>query len=108
MNAGEKGKKMLKQIDAEKIIEYKASDVSELTEWQQGWNDAIDTITDEILTVDVVEVVRCQDCESWGLHAIKKDEKGEVMYGDCLHFCVGTPKWFYCAWGERKEDAKTV
>jgi hypothetical protein len=53
-------------------------------------------------TVDAVEVVRCKDCESWGLNAIKKDEKGEVIYGDCLHFCCSTPKWFYCAWGERK------
>ena len=51
-------------------------------------------------------VVRCKDCESWGLNAIKKDEKGEVMYGDCLHFCCSTPKWFYCAWGEREEDAE--
>lgn len=57
---------------------------------------------DDAPTVDAVEVVRCKDCESWGLNAIKKDEKGEVIYGDCLHFCVGTPKWFYCAWGERK------
>lgn len=55
-----------------------------------------------IPTVDAEPVTRCKDCESWGLNAIKKDEKGEVMYGDCLHFCCSTPKWFYCAWGERK------
>ena len=55
---------------------------------------------------DMVEVVRCKDCESWGLNAIKKDEKGEVIYGDCLHFCVATPKWFYCAWGERKNGQR--
>jgi hypothetical protein len=57
---------------------------------------------DDAPTVDAVPVVRCEDCESWGLNAIKKDEKGEVIYGDCLHFCYSTPKWFYCAWGERK------
>ena len=53
-------------------------------------------------TVEAEPVIRCKDCESWGLNAIKKDEKGEVIYGDCLHFCCSTPKWFYCAWGERK------
>ncbi len=53
-----------------------------------------DTIIDVQPTVDAVEVVRCKDCESWGLNAIKKDEKDEVIYGDCLHFCVSTPKGF--------------
>jgi hypothetical protein len=62
----------------------------------------LDTWIELIPTVDAVPVVRCKDCESWGLNAIKKDEKGEVIYGDCLHFCCSTPKWFYCAWGERK------
>lgn len=64
--------------------------------------ESVRATIDHMPTVDAVEVVRCKDCESWGLNAIKKDEKGEVIYGDCLHFCVATPKWFYCAWGERK------
>ena len=44
----------MKLIIAEKLEEYKASGVSELTEWQKGWNDAIDTIMNETPTVDAV------------------------------------------------------
>lgn len=71
--------------------------------YAQSTEDFLEYIDNEP-TVDAVEVVRCENCESWGLNAIKTDEKGRVMYGDCLHFCVGTPRGFYCAWGERKED----
>ena len=69
----------MRLIDAEKLAEYKASGISELTEQQKGWNDAIDTIIGETPTVkavlvaelpytvwlthDVVQVVRCKDCK---------------------------------------------
>ena len=53
----------------------------------------------------LVRVVRCKDCGSWGLNARKKDEKGRVMYGDCLHFCVVTARDFTCAWGEQIDNS---
>ena len=43
---------MPRLIDTEKLVEYKASGVSELTEWQQGWNDALDFVINEVPTVD--------------------------------------------------------
>lgn len=39
---------MPRLINADKLVEYKASGVLELTEWQKGWNDAIDTIISEV------------------------------------------------------------
>lgn len=111
-----KGKKMPRLIDVEKLAEYKASGISELTEWQEGWNDAIDTIMNETPTVeavpvaelpytvwlthDVVQVVRCKDCKYadwWG-------PKGREVL-DCTHLYVPhvTPEW-YCAWGEKREN----
>jgi hypothetical protein len=86
-----------KTVSMGKPISY-----DELYAYRLGWNEAIDAIIENAPTVDAETVIRCKDCESWGLNAIKKDEKGEVIYGDCLHFCCSTPKWFYCAWGERK------
>lgn len=79
------------RIDGNQVTVYDYTD----QKWVHIW---------EIPTSDAVEVVRCEECESWGLNAIKKDEKGEVIYGDCLNLCLATPKRFYCAWGERKED----
>lgn len=47
----------MRLIDAEKLEEYKADCCVSLTEWQEGWNDAIDMIMSETLTVDVQPVV---------------------------------------------------
>ena len=47
----------MRLIDAEKLEEYKADCCVPLTEWQEGWNDAIDTIMSETLTVDAEPVV---------------------------------------------------
>lgn len=66
------------------------------TEWQKGWNDAIDTIMDETPTVDAVEVVRCKDCKFYWKN--NRDSDGVV--------CLATPKDdAFCSEGERKEDA---
>ena len=46
----------MRLIDAEKLEEYKADCCVSLTEWQEGWNDAIDTIMSETLTVDAEPV----------------------------------------------------
>ena len=106
---GEKGK-MPRLIDADKLMDYINGSIEEMTkvgvavDGKYLW-ELINYAIENAPTVDAIPVIRCKDCESWGLNAVKKDEKGEVIYGDCLHFCVATPKWFYCAWGEKKEDA---
>lgn len=87
---------MPRLIDAEKLKEYKAGGVSELTEWQKGWNDAIDTIMDETPTVDAVEVIRCKDCEYY-----LPDEPTICE----LTMCGANDEGF-CAWAERKKDAE--
>jgi len=46
----------MRLIDAEKLEKYKADCCVPLTEWQEGWNDAIDTIIDETPTVDAEPV----------------------------------------------------
>lgn len=89
IDADGKGDKMPRLIDADAFF----NDFPELRDYEHASQD---------YEVDAVEVVRCKDCESWGLNTRMKDEKGDVVYGDCLHFCVATPRGFYCAWGERK------
>ena len=62
-------------------------------------------------TVDAVEVVRCRDCKWW-------DEDDNDLYGYCMAMKHGymSANWeigiyrkykgdFYCADGERREDA---
>lgn len=71
---GEKGKKMPRLIDTEKLEEYKTSGILELTEWQQGWNEALDTVINEVPTVvkhghwvDEIGMILCSECgDSWG------------------------------------------
>ena len=100
---------MSRLVNVEKLVEYKASGVSKLTEWQQGWNDALDTIMDELPTVDAVPVVRCKDCKH------KPSGSGanhDVEFPDEICPCQCEDYWyswvpkdnFFCAWGERKED----
>lgn len=58
----------------------------------------IDNITPK--PADMVEVVRCKDCRHFGWNNNSDDScgrfDGETVTTDG-----------YCAWGERKEDAKT-
>lgn len=53
-------------------------------------------------TVDAVEVVRCKDCAYWGTKVVYAN--GERA--DCLNFNFVTPCYFFCKWGERREDGK--
>ena len=46
----------MRLIDAEKLEKYKADCCISLTEWQEGWNDAINMIIDETPTVDAEPV----------------------------------------------------
>ena len=92
---------MPRLINAEKLAEYKASGVSDLTEWQQGWNDALDFVINEVPTIDAEPVVRCKDCK-WGTPHPEDDE-----YIKCFKLCTTFYSWRYCSWGERREDGKT-
>lgn len=46
----------MRLIDVEKLEKYKADCCVSLTEWQEGWNDAIDTIMNETPTVEAIPV----------------------------------------------------
>ena len=94
---------MPRLIDAEKLAEYKASDVSEIMVWQQGWNDAIDTIMNEEPTVDAVPVVRCKDCE----FGEPNGQYGCKCYHHKLYETHEMSPNDFCSKGKRKEDAET-
>ena len=82
---------MPKLINVDKLEEYKADCCVSLTEWQEGWNDAIDMIMSEAPIVDVEPVrhghwVRndngtysCSECQSW----IPNEQHYYARY--CLH-----------------------
>lgn len=78
-----------------------ASDMPKM--WYQGVEYAINHII-HAPTIDAVEVVRCKDCKH-NYHNMIPD--GEAEYG-CTK-CIELPITanFYCAWGERREDADT-
>ena len=91
---------MPRLIDADKLgeLKYYLGNWSP-TEWQKGWNDAIDTIMDETPTVNAVEVVRCKDCEYYS-----KGMPDEPTICE-LTMCGANDEGF-CAWAERKKDAE--
>lgn len=88
----------MRLIDTEKLEEYKADCCVSLTEWQQGWNDAIDTIMNEAPTVD--EVIRCKDCK-YRMTELFNDKK-------TMYYCPFVDRYtvndWYCADGERKDN----
>lgn len=94
-------------IDADTLKEHKYHSNEdgtpvEFTAWKQGWNDAIDAITNYAPTVDAVEVVRCKDCK---FHLNSNEKCGLV--DTRLHFYETDKVWTedcFCAWGERRED----
>ena len=88
---------MLRLIKEEKLVsyKYKANGVSKLTDWQQGWNDAIDAILSETPIIDFEPVVRCKDCES--RHDLRCYHKRSSL--DNL---VGEND--FCSWGKRRKD----
>lgn len=92
---------MPRLIDADKLAEYKASGVSDLTEWQKGWNDAIDTIMGEAPTVNAVEVVRCKDCKWWKTKYMRNGER-KVCVIEAYEPVRNEDE--YCSWAERRED----
>ena len=103
----------MRLIDAEKLAEYKASGISELTEQQKGWNDAIDTIIGETPTVkavlvaelpytvwlthDVVQVVRCKDCKWY--YIFNGHDRCDLLDLEARDI---KPDWF-CADGKKRK-----
>lgn len=94
------GEKMPRLINAETLVEYKASGISDLTEWQKGWNDAIDTIMGETPTVDAEPVVRCKDCTRY---VPFKDVDGACLAHNKGVLIIMSQNG-YCNLGERRED----
>ena len=66
---------MNRYIDAEPLEaeQYKGFNRVSETDWQKGYWSGIDEMCDKIKeqpTADVVEVVRCKDCEYWEIDDI--------------------------------------
>lgn len=57
-------------------------------------------------TVDVVEVVRCQDCSHCTAYRLNADVMSEMYLCDLeIAECKEN---FYCAYGERKQNERTI
>ena len=54
------------------------------------------------------DIVRCKDCAFWENKLTYRNRNGET-WGDCLNLNKGplTKGEFFCAWGERRNDAET-
>lgn len=95
----------MRLIDADALTERKFVGVAtwpettEVTSWQRGWNDAIETIEEAQPSVDAVPVVRCKECKH-----------SEHWYGDkarCFLWCETGIDVFengFCSYGERKDN----
>lgn len=88
---------MPRYIDADALCELGHYD--DFEEYVVDWNDI-----DHAPTADVVEVVRCKDCDNW------TDENGreglcQVWSDFEISHLRYTPKDGYCSEGERREDA---
>ena len=79
----EKGEKM-KLIDVESLSELKyCLDNCPPTEWQQGWNDAIDTIIGEVPEVDIDAITESHEKIGYdkGVRDGYAQATSEVRYG---------------------------
>lgn len=87
---------MSRYIDAVKLKSHYAW-------WQNEDQEAFDCIVDEQPTADVVEVVRCKDCEHF--EAINNDDHGwcksisDLPCGISVRYDND-----YCSYGERAEE----
>lgn len=68
-----------------------------------GWNDALKSVMENAPE----GIVRCKDCAFWENKLTYHNRNGET-WGDCLNLNKGplTKGEFFCAWAERREDAK--
>lgn len=61
----------MRLIDADAL--YLGKFVEPRTEWNQGWNDALDAATTQAPTIDAVPVVRCRYCSPDDCGGVKWD-----------------------------------
>ena len=91
---------MSRYIDADDVATQKKSlDWSNSYEQGKvdGWNNAIDYISNFAPTADVLEVVRCRDCVYW--------EQATNDSGNCNRaFEITAYATDYCSYGERREE----
>lgn len=94
---------MLRLIKTEKLekYKYKADCCVPLTEWQQGWNDAINAILSETPIIDFEPVVRCKDCKFAHMTYDGECKYCDVWEAEGQMYLDGD---FYCAFGKRRKD----
>lgn len=93
---------MSEYIDKQELLESLEKSIKEANLYRMAVvdRDFIDLIKDCTVIDDVVEVVRCKDCEYW-------DKQSDSIQGKCTLFVdypfYPTGSW-YCANSERKEN----
>lgn len=86
----------MRLIDAEKLVDMLYDNEFAVL---CPLDDEVSGVVDACPTVDAVPVVRCKDCEN-SYYVVD----GLICsYGPCLECHV--PPEFWCAYGERREDA---
>lgn len=95
---------MNRYIDADKLKGIKFNSISNdrYGAYRLGWNDAINAIVDNAPTVDVVEVVRCDQCRHF--EAINNDDHGwcKLISDFSCEMSVRYDDDF-CSYGERAD-----
>lgn len=101
---------MAKYIDADKLNDRisglrrscKQTAFPEVDAFDRGFNNGIFSVAAEMLDMpaaDVVEVVRCRDCDMWS-DSFEVKDLGKL----CMNFRIVTKPDFYCAWGSRTDE----
>ena len=72
-----------------------------MSDYKNGWNDALDAATTQAPTVDAVDVVRCKDCKHWNEETGWCDEHSH-FFNDGMDWDVFNDDDF-CSCGERKD-----
>ena len=87
---------MGKYIDADKVKEYILS-TGFYCDTEADRKYSAELIDELFPTADVVEVVRCKDCDMWS-DSFEVKDLGKL----CMNFRIVTKPDFYCAWGSRE------
>lgn len=80
----------------------------------KGFNDCLDQVLDAVEEKDLVEVVRCKDCECFCEYTDKYVQKVERANGDCfirmtnsdIEQFKGCEHNDFCSYGKRKGGAE--
>ena len=77
-----------------------------MSDYKNGWNDALDAATTQAPPVDAVEVVRCFGCQHFD--AVDEMEGGGYCNHPRFHIDNAEPPIVhaadFCSYGERKDD----